>query len=323
MKYTIAIAGTTKRAKQCAQVLIESDLFEVLWILTPASKPIGRKQILTHNPMSVFAKEKKIKTIFVEKKIDEKISNKVAQLPRPDFLLVVDFGYIIPKWLLEIPKIAPLNIHPSELPKWRGSSPGQYALLFNEKQSAITLMVMNEKLDSGPIIHQDLFDINSEWNHEEYYSHAFDLMCSNLDKKIANFANNPKLAKTQADLSPTITAKIINKEQTFVPWEHILLAMKGLHPTDLSPLSNLLQQAYKANGQFALTLERASKAFSPWPCLWTIVPTNQGKKRMKILEAKTKNVAGNNIKKELILSLVHIEGKNPTKWNEVKNSLLN
>jgi methionyl-tRNA formyltransferase len=71
-------------------------------------------------------------------------------------LLVVDFGYLIPTWLLQLPAIAPLNIHPSELPKWRGSSPGQFALLFKNlgretTQTAVTLMVMNEGLDQDQL----------------------------------------------------------------------------------------------------------------------------------------------------------------------------
>lgn len=351
MKYTIAIAGTTHRTKQCAQTLLKSDLFDISWILTPTAKPIGRKQIITSNPMNIFAKSNMLSTVLIEKKINEDVKNKIEALPQPDFLLVVDFGYIVPNWLLEVPKITPLNIHPSELPKWRGSSPGQFAILFNEKKSAVTLMVMDKKLDHGPIIHQDYFDINPNWTQEDYYKHAFNLMCDSLDNKIVRFAKrlqqtdsetittNSNAARLQPDQSPTITAKMIKKDQTFVPWEHMQMAMKGLCPTDLSPLSEMLQAAYRNNEQFALTLERASKAFNPWPHLWTKVKTNQGEKRMKILEAGVESIsfdesttggesslgdtpALNEIEKKLILKTVHIEGKNPANWNDVKNSVL-
>lgn len=341
MKYTVAIAGTTQRTKQCAQSLLESDLFEIIWVLTPIPKLIGRKQILTPNPMDDFASDNGIITTWVDSKINEETKVELQKLEQPDFLLVVDFGYIIPNWLLKIPKIAPLNIHPSELPRWRGSSPGQFSILFNDKKSAVTLMVMDKKLDHGPIIHQDYFDVNSKWTQKDYYQHAFDLMCDRLDEKIADYAekyNNPETklaaAKPQPDDSPTIVAKMIKKDQAFVPWEHIKMAMQGLCPTDLSPLSDLLQNAYKNNKQFALTLERASKAFNPWPNLWTKIKTNQGEKRMKILEAGVENISfennnsgetsvPNKIEKKIILKTVHIEGKSPANWNEVKNSILN
>jgi methionyl-tRNA formyltransferase len=320
MKYSIAIAGTTIRTRQCAQVLLNSPLFEISFIITPVAKPVGRKQIITPNPMEVFARENNIPIIFVEKKLDENVRDKVEKFShnehsRPDLLLVVDFGYIVPNWLLQLPKIVPLNIHPSQLPKWRGSSPGQFAILFNEKKSAVTLMVVDEKLDHGPIIHQDFFDVDKKWNQSDYYEHAFNLMCTDLDKKIAKFAQNPKKVTSQPEESPTITAKMIKKEETFVPWSHVQMAMKGLCPINLKVLSGLLQSAYKNNGLFPLTLERASKAFNPWPNLWTILPTKQGEKRMKILEADLSD-------EKLILTTVHIEGKNPGKWEEIKNSTL-
>lgn len=321
MKYTIAIAGTTIRTRQCAQALFESDLFDISWVLSPIAKPVGRKQIIAPNEMETFAIENNIQTIFVEKKIDQVVRDQIEKMPKPDFLLVVDFGYIIPNWLLEIPKIAPLNIHPSQLPRWRGSAPGQFAILFNEKKSAVTLMVMDSKLDHGPIIHQDFFNINPSWTQTDYYEHAFDLMCNSLDQKIASFAQNPKSASPQPEISPTITAKMIKKEDAFVPWEHFKLALEGLCPVDLSPLSLLLQEAYKVNGQFALTLERASKAFHPWPGLWTLVPTSRGEKRMKIIEAETQNLRNNQIEKKLVLKTVHIEGKNPARWPDIKNSI--
>lgn len=322
MKYTIAIAGTTKRTRQCAQTLLDSDSFTISWVLTPIAKPVGRKQIVTPNPMEEFAKDNNFITIFVEKKIKKDVKNQINKLEKPDFLLVVDFGYIVPTWLLETPKISPLNIHPSALPSWRGSSPGQFSILFNDKKSAVTLMVMNKKLDHGPIIHQDFFNINQNWTQKEYYQHAFDLMCNDLDKKIVKYAQNQKIAKSQPEDSPTLIAKTITKQEAFVPWKHILMATKGLCPTNLSGLSELLQNAYKSNQQFTLTLERASKAFNPWPNLWTIVKTNKGEKRMKILETEIGEFNNNSKEKQLILKTVQIEGKNPTPWNDVKNSVI-
>jgi methionyl-tRNA formyltransferase len=347
MKYTVAIAGTTHRTKQCAQALLKSDLFNISWVLTPIPKPVGRKQVITANKMDDFASDNGIITVWVDKKINSETKSELSKLEKPDFLLVVDFGYIIPDWLLDVPIIAPLNIHPSELPKWRGSSPGQFSILFNDKKSAVTLMVMDNKLDHGPIIHQDFFDVDLNWTQEDYYKHAFDLMCNNLDKKIADFAGRYKnyfdknelskqkissiVAKPQPEDSPTIIAGRIKKNQAFVPWEHVQMAIEGLCPTDFSSLSELLQVAYKNNGQFALTLERASKAFNPWPNLWTTIQTVKGEKRMKIIETSLEDVSfdshttkkPNQVEKKLILKTVQIEGKNPVRWSEVKNLILN
>ena len=322
-KYSIAIAGTTHRTAQCAQALLESPLFDVSWVLTPVAKPIGRKQIVTPNQMEEFATKNNISTVFVKTKITSEIKTQLQELSKPDFLLVVDFGYIIPDWLLEIPKICPLNIHPSQLPKWRGSSPGQFSILFNDQESAVTLMIMNKKLDQGPVIHQDLFKIDKNWNSEDYYKHAFNLMCENLDNKIADFAEKYTKSETrehsfdlQPNDSPTITARTIKKDQTFVPFELVLLALSGLEPNNLQlknlKLSNLLLTALEENNSLAVTLERATKAFTPWPNLWTIINTKQGEKRMKLLKTSISN-------NKLELETVQIEGKNPTNWDDIKN----
>lgn len=334
-KYTIAIAGTTNRTQQCAQVFLDSEVFEIVWILTPIAKPVGRKQIVTPNPMEVFAQKNQLPTVLVEKKLDESVAQEIKELIQPDLLLVVDFGYFIPSWLLQLPKIAPLNIHPSELPKWRGSSPGQFALLFNEQQSAVTLMVMDNKLDHGPIIHQDFFVVDPTWNQTEYYSHAFTLMCSDLDKKIIQFAENPDSVTPQPEESPTPIAHLITKEQTFAPWDVVETACAGKEldntqqATTETNLSEIMYKAVQVNGSLALTLDRASKAFSPWPGLWTLISTPQGEKRMKILETElvenklsNSKSANDTEKYTLILKTVHIEGKNPTNWQTVQANLL-
>ena len=311
-KYTIAVAGSTHRTTQCTKKLFTSNLFEISWILTPIPKPIGRKQIVTPNPLDKFASDNGIITTWIDTKITTETQSEIFKLEKPDFLLVVDFGYIIPKWLLKLPKIAPLNIHPSELPRWRGSSPGQYSLLFNDQQSAITLMVMNEKLDQGPIIHQDFFKINRNWNQFDYYKHAFKIICTDLDTKIAKFAYNQNSIKNQPISSPTITAKIIKKSQAFIPWTQIKKATKG-HSQDTANLSSLLIKAVKHNQSLALTIERASKAFSPWPHLWTIISTKKGEKRMKLLETTY-----NKTNDSLELITVQIEGKQPVLWEKIK-----
>jgi len=296
-KYKIAIAGTTKNTAQCAKTLLASNNFEIPWVLTPEPKPIGRKKIITPNPLDKFASKNSINAIKIKIKIDEDIKKTINTLEKIDLLLVVDFGYIIPKWLLEHPEIHSLNIHPSALPNWRGSSPGQFSILFADTKSAVTLMLMNSKLDQGDIVYQEPFAVNQSWTQIEYYEHAFDLICKILPKKIIDLVDGKIKPIKQQIESPTITAKSLRKIQGFVDWNVVLKAIKGnnsVNSSDFPNQSDPLAQASEKNKSLAKTLERASKAFSPWPGLWTYVKLNSNttklnknmdnsKKIMKIL----------------------------------------
>lgn len=322
MKYTVAVAGSTKNTVLMAEALSKDSRFEIVATLSPTPRLIGREQTLTKNPLHIWSEEKKLPAFLVEKKL-EQIA--LSTMPAVDFLLVVDFGYLIPDWLLELPKIAPLNIHPSLLPKWRGSSPGQFALLFQDldtdgKKSAITLMIMSQGLDQGPIIAQLPFDIAEDWTQKEYYRTAFQLMGGKLADLISDFAEGKIQAQAQTEKSPTITARRLNKEDSFVDFADLEAMMSSnsekitIKNQTAALLRNLLTEQQNRIDQIKLVIN-ASRAFSPWPGLWTIVQTSKGKQRMRILSC---HLAEN----KLLLDQVQIEGKNPGSFNECKNALV-
>lgn len=351
MPYRVVIAGSTEKTTLCAEVLSKDARFEIAGTITPKPKPIGRKQEITKNPLHLFAEKTNTPYVLVGKSVDGQIivdiknkfssttpqSQKKSELQEsnfkaPDFLLVVDFGYIIPKELLDWPTIAPLNIHPSKLPRWRGSSPGQFTILYGDKTSAVSLMIMDQGLDSGPILSQYEFGVGANWDAGEYYRFAFELVNKHLGEDIAMFASGALEPKSQLQLepqmrlqshhqqsalnppSPTPIARKIQKQDAFVEWEVVLSALKGEN-TSKKYQSLLLRQASKEIPNCATLIDNACRAFTPWPHLWTIVKTNKGQVRMKIL--KTSIADG-----KLALDRVQIEGQNPAFWTQVKNSVL-
>jgi methionyl-tRNA formyltransferase len=107
-KYLVAVAGTTQHTVQCATALFDSSEFEIAWVLTPQPKLLGRKHLLTANPLDQFAEGKNIPRMIIEEKIDQDLRSKIeaaTQATPIDFLLVVDFGYLIPSWLLKLSKL--------------------------------------------------------------------------------------------------------------------------------------------------------------------------------------------------------------------------
>ncbi len=331
MSYKIALAGSSKYTVMMAEALQVDDRFEITYTISPTPKLIGRQQILTKNPLQIWAEKKQITNFSVEKKIDANLQQKLATSGEIDFLLVVDFGYLVPLWLLQLPKVAPLNIHPSLLPKWRGSSPGQFALLFQNlagetTQTAVTLMIMNEGLDQGPIITQLPFKIEENWTQNEYYEQAFTLMTEKLADLIDSLAQGKIIAQDQPLESPTITARRLSKEDSFVAWSDLQKLMQaGLEKIRLSEtstanpslLSSLLanEEICKDKREQIQLIINATKAFTPWPNVWTEVETNRGQKRMKILSCHAND-------QQLVLDRVQIEGKDPCLFRECKNALL-
>lgn len=324
MKYKIAIAGSTHNTIKMAEAIATDSRFEVSFTISPKPKLIGRKQISTKNPLHLWSEKNQVKNFLVDQKIEKSLLEELIAAGEIDFLLVVDFGYLIPKWLLRLPKIAPLNIHPSLLPKWRGSSPGQFCLLFQNlgefgDESAVTLMIMSEGLDEGPIITQLPFKVDSDWTQLEYYEHAFTLIGKELTNLISNFAKSEIQAQAQPSESPTMIARRLSKDDSFISWKNLEKLINGqkINVEEIFPKllgENSIQQLFDDKLSQIKLVVNASKAFYPWPNLWTIIPTNSGERRMKILSC--------HLEKEcLILDQIQIEGKNPSKWNESKNTL--
>jgi methionyl-tRNA formyltransferase len=320
--FRIGIAGSTQYTRMCVQHLLDSpnQEFDIAWILTPTPKAIGRKQIVTKNPLYLFAEDHQFPLILLGKKIDESIRTHILafQEQQPiDFLLVVDFGYLVPSWLLQLPRIAPLNIHPSLLPRWRGSSPGQFVLLYGEKNSAVTLMTMSQGLDTGDCIFQAGFAVGSNWTQTEYYDHSFSLICQHLAEKILAFGSEKLQPTPQPINSPTRLAGKLSKEDSFISWETLTQAM-GMLPeqTPTHPSSSLLMSVHDALNSWPQVIANASRAFSPWPLLWTIIPTSKGEKRMQILRAQVDEQT-----QMLRLERVKVEGEQETTWEKAYFSL--
>jgi methionyl-tRNA formyltransferase len=344
----IAAAGSTQHTAWCLENLAKSG-FKINWVLTPQPKKVGRQQRLTQNPVHTWAQEHNIPTILVSKKIDKSIQNQINQQKNTtdsnqqtptnlslanqlDLLLVVDFGYIIPDWLLNLPQKATVNLHPSKLPEWRGSSPGQMVILYGQKTSAVTLMRLTHKLDAGPIIQQLEFKLKPTWTSGDYYQHSFKLASKHVADWLQAYVDHKLTEQPQPAQSPTPIARRLHKQDGFVPWELVQQLINSEqtknkakpkllnqhHFPQKSVLRRVLNQQNPSD--WALTLERASRAFQPWPLLWTQIPTYKGEKRMQILSCQVKN-KNQNKNTQLILDKVKIAGQKEANWNQIKNQL--
>lgn len=310
MPYSIVIAGSTARTRLCAEALGEDSRFEVIGVLTPSPRAVGRQQVITNNPLHALALEHDLPIVSIDTKINERVRDTLREtFPAPDFLLVVDFGYIVPQWLLDWPSIAPVNIHPSDLPKYRGSSPGQFALIFGEETSAVTIMQMDAKLDHGPVITSQQFQVDPEWTSVDYYEHAFSLATSILPDTLARYATDQK-SVPQPDESPTPVARMLRRDDGFVPFETFKALVQGNEGVSV-PIPFLELFGIETNKQ---TLYNLWRGLTPWPGLWTTIPKDGQEKRMKLLSFHMNEGT-------LYIDEVQIEGKNKQSFETIQSLL--
>ena len=167
---------------------ILNDGYEVIAVVTQPDRPVGRKRVMTPPPVKVEALKHNIPVYQPEKIRNREDLDQILAL-EPDLIVTAAFGQILPKELLDAPKLGCINVHASLLPELRGGAPIHYAILEGKKQTGITIMYMAEKLDAGDILTQAAVEIAEDDNvgtlHDKLSAIGSDLLSETLPKLIA------------------------------------------------------------------------------------------------------------------------------------------
>lgn len=149
----VIFAGTPEFAVPTLNALIASS-HEVITVFTQPDRPAGRGQQLQASPIKQIAEKTNIPVYQPASLRDEAIQAHIKKL-QPAVIVVVAYGLILPKAVLDIPKYGCINIHPSLLPRWRGAAPIQRTIEAGDKETAVTIMQMDKGMDTGPILLQE------------------------------------------------------------------------------------------------------------------------------------------------------------------------
>ena len=152
--------GTPAFAVPSLEALAESG-DELVGIVTAPDRPKGRGHALTPPPVKVAAARRNLPVLQPEKVRAQEVIDEIRSL-RPELMVVVAFGQILPKALLEIPPKGCINVHASLLPAYRGAAPIQWAIIRGEERTGVTAMLMDEGMDTGPILLQEAVDIRAD-----------------------------------------------------------------------------------------------------------------------------------------------------------------
>jgi len=245
----IIFFGTSGFALPILEHMKKSGLAPVLVISTP-DKPKGRGLKTELTPVKKWAEANGIRLLQPEKLKDQAFLEEIRRL-KPDLFAVAAYGKIIPKELLDVPEKGGLNVHPSLLPAWRGADPIRAAMLAGDKKTGLTIILMDQEMDHGPILAQEelKFPI-SDFQFSKLQEELAELGGGLLVKTTQEWLSGKIKPKTQ-DHSKATFSKKIAKEDGHINWSE---------PAEI--------------------IERKIRAFNPWPGTFTF----WGKKRLKILE---------------------------------------
>ena len=209
----IVFMGTPDYALKTLKAL-NSAGHEIAAVFCQPDKPVGRKQILTPPPVKVYANEKDIPVFQPTTLKSEEIQNTIKEI-NPDVIAVVAYGKILPQEILDIPRLGCVNGHGSLLPKLRGASPIQWAIVTGEKVTGVTTMFMDKGMDTGDILETMETEIAENETAEELFERMGDitasLMVSTLQKLEAGEITPKKQDESKATYAP-----IIKKEMALI-----------------------------------------------------------------------------------------------------------
>lgn len=245
--------GTPRFAQIVLTKLVDSPYRPTLVITAPDAK-VGRGQTRQTSPVKKTASKNNIEVLQPESLRGPNVKghlstdNEALSIVQPDLAILVAYGKIIPRDILSIPRYGFINVHPSLLPKYRGPSPIQSAILNGEEKTGITIILLDEKVDHGPLLAQKEVEIEKTDTHESLTEKLAEIGADLLIETLPYYISG--------DLRPTPQN---HKEATFT--KHIKKSA-GFVNLDNPPTSQ--------------TFDRMVRAFYPWPTVWTHLRLSSG-----------------------------------------------
>lgn len=249
----IVFIGTGEIGVPALAALAKHPDHAVLAVVTQPDRPAGRHQKLTPSPIKQEAFKLHLK-IFQPDKINSKTSLEQLKYLKPDLIVVAAYGQILSRAILDLPKYGCLNIHASLLPKFRGAAPIHAAILAGEKETGVTIMWMDEGLDTGDILLQETTPIRSRDNAEVVHDRLAQLGATGLLKALPEIPTG-KAPRIPQDEALSSYAKKLRKEDGRIEWN-----------------------------RSKRDIERHIRAMTPWPGAYTWLPEGNDQRMLKIFQ---------------------------------------
>ena len=234
----IAFMGTAELACPCLEAVVKMPGHEVVAVVTQPDRPKGRDLKPAPPPVKVVA-DRLALPVQQPLKIRDLAAIDALQAAQPDLVIVVAYGQILPKSVLDIPRLGCVNVHTSLLPRWRGAAPIQYAILHGDHETGVTTMYLDEHMDTGDIILQRAQLIHADDTSATLHDRLAKLGADLLVETVRLIAEG-KAPRAKQDETRATYAKKLVKEDGRIDWT-----------------------------RSAVEIERQVRAFDPWPSAYT------------------------------------------------------
>ena len=226
----VVFMGTPDFSVPVLKGIIDSSEYEIVGVVSQPDKKVGRHQILTPSPISKVAIDNNIKLLRIEK---IRTNYKEVLDLRPDIIITCAYGQIIPKEILDYPKYGCINVHASLLPKYRGGAPIHKAIINGEKYTGITIMYMDEGMDTGDIITQEKVEILDTDTLEDVHDKLSILGKKLLLKTLPNIISG-NIERIKQDETKVTFAYNIKREDEHINFndecKNVYNLVRGLNP---------------------------------------------------------------------------------------------
>lgn len=243
-KYNVVFFGTPAFAVPSLGALIDHPRLEVCAVVTQPDQPVGRHHVLTPPPIKVYAEKHHIPVHQPEKIRTPEFEATIRQIAS-DVVVIVAYGKIIPDTLLQSVPRGWINVHASLLPKYRGASPIQAALLHGDTESGVTIMQVEPTLDTGPILGQSRVTISPRETFETLQDRLAVTGAKLLPDTLLGYLDNQIIPKPQNHAEATV-CHTLRKDNGKIDWSRT-----------------------------AVDIDRHIRALTPWPGAWTTIQGQQ------------------------------------------------
>ena len=257
----IIFMGTAELSCASLKQLAGDEHFSVVAVVTQPDKPKGRELNLTASPVKILAEQLNRAVLQPSRARDESFIGELRKL-KPDLIVVVAYGQILPQSILDLPPSGCLNVHTSLLPKYRGAAPIQWAIANGEAETGVTIMKMDAGLDTGPILSMRRTPISPTDDSQSLHDRLAQLGAELLIETIPDYVAGKIQPQPQPAEGSTYAAKI-KKEDGKIDWN-----------------------------QPALQIWNRIRAFTPWPGMFTFLPSETKPQLLKILKAEIVEKSG-------------------------------